>query len=281
MKKPKDMFSYSSGSTEKRVCIVLFGVEQIRNLSCLQLKASGYDSEATDNEDNDSADTDLNKKLSCVICKHDTQPLIECQECRNSYHHECHKPPLNKKNFDPRSVWYCSKCNKSIGKKAVKPIVNKSVINKPASGSPVAFVPTTTAASLNYQNVQFKDTATTGTAACATSSSGGGGNGKLSNSSKLVESRTKGGSLSKFAPYSTNLKPGVSTITTANRTSAAINLVAVNKNKINTTAGHSSFTSNPATVAGATTTNTTSSLSSLDKRLPNLKKVKMNQKFNN
>lgn len=195
-------------------------------------------------------------KFSCVICKQmDSHPVIECQECHHSYHYECHKPPINKKNFaDFRSNWNCSKCSKNINKKSAKSsFMNKSLLSKSTNSSSANSIPSTemtTSVSINYSNSPFKDTLS-----------------KPTNTMKMTESGLKR-PVQKFSPYSTNLKPGVSTITSTNRTSAAINLIAVNKNKINTNSGQASFTS-------------TSSFSSLDKRLPNLKKVKTNQKFGN
>lgn len=42
------------------------------------------------------------------------------------YHQECHKPPITKKDMsDPRLVWYCCKCNKSV-KKVGKPMASTS-----------------------------------------------------------------------------------------------------------------------------------------------------------
>jgi integrator complex subunit 12 len=51
----------------------------------------------------------------CVVCKRTEQrvgnEIVECQECHNLYHQECHKPSLENENVkDPRFVWYCSTC---------------------------------------------------------------------------------------------------------------------------------------------------------------------------
>ncbi|GIY32578.1 integrator complex subunit 12 [Caerostris extrusa] len=62
--------------------------------------------------------------LACVICKSldvtQGNQLIECQECHNLYHQECHKPPATDDYNDPRRVWYCAKCVKSMKKIATK-----------------------------------------------------------------------------------------------------------------------------------------------------------------
>lgn len=43
--------------------------------------------------------------------------LVECQECHALYHQECHKPPVTDQDVnDPRLVWYCAKCTKSLKK---------------------------------------------------------------------------------------------------------------------------------------------------------------------
>nr|XP_034310686.1 integrator complex subunit 12-like [Crassostrea gigas] len=53
--------------------------------------------------------------------------LVECQECHHLYHQECHKPPVTEQDVhDPRFVWYCYKCTKSLKKLVNKPSKNKS-----------------------------------------------------------------------------------------------------------------------------------------------------------
>ncbi|XP_054156389.1 integrator complex subunit 12-like isoform X2 [Oppia nitens] len=83
------------------------------------------DSEATDIEDEnqDAGEFAMEMGLACVTCKQiDIAPnnqLVECQECHNLYHQECHKPPLMDRDIsDPRFVWYCAKCQKSMMKKS-------------------------------------------------------------------------------------------------------------------------------------------------------------------
>merc|ERR1712071_260480 len=76
--------------------------------------------------------------LHCVICTGlDVSPgnqLVECQECHGLYHQECHRPAITDSEVnDPRQVWYCSDCCKTMKKTAskAKPSSNRS--------SPVTF----------------------------------------------------------------------------------------------------------------------------------------------
>lgn len=104
-------------------------------IGCLLQKRPSLedDSEATDIEDNEAADggdfaSDFG--LACVVCKGigttALNQLFECNECHLMYHQECHKPPITKKDMsDPRLVWYCCKCNKSV-KKIGKPMPSTS-----------------------------------------------------------------------------------------------------------------------------------------------------------
>ena len=106
------------------------------------------DSEATDIEENDKeSDSDATKvssqdtgksfsqpegddsfnsmeefgDLVCIICKSmEYRPgnsLVECNECHSLYHQECHKPPATSQEIsDPRTIWYCAKCIKTMKK---------------------------------------------------------------------------------------------------------------------------------------------------------------------
>lgn len=41
--------------------------------------------------------------------------LVECQECHNLYHQDCHKPQVTDKEVnDPRLVWYCARCTRQM-----------------------------------------------------------------------------------------------------------------------------------------------------------------------
>lgn len=43
--------------------------------------------------------------------------LVECQECHNLYHQDCHKPQVTDKDVnDPRLIWYCARCTRQMKK---------------------------------------------------------------------------------------------------------------------------------------------------------------------
>ncbi|GCB71747.1 integrator complex subunit 12 [Scyliorhinus torazame] len=63
--------------------------------------------------------------LACVVCRQMTvtsgNQLVECQECHNLYHQDCHKPQVTDKDVnDPRLVWYCARCTRQMKKMAQK-----------------------------------------------------------------------------------------------------------------------------------------------------------------
>jgi len=63
--------------------------------------------------------------LTCDMCKLLTQEtnnkLVECQECKRMFHQQCHRPSIsNEEISDPRKLWYCSKCIKSVRSFAAK-----------------------------------------------------------------------------------------------------------------------------------------------------------------
>ena len=56
---------------------------------------------------------------NCCVCKSLMQDvgnkLMECDTCQNLYHQECHSPPVsNEEADDPRLVWNCSECSKTM-----------------------------------------------------------------------------------------------------------------------------------------------------------------------
>ncbi|XP_039247771.2 integrator complex subunit 12-like [Styela clava] len=58
-------------------------------------------------------------ELACVVCKgfsNDKGNTIECQECHNWYHRDCHQPPISEDANDPRCLWNCSVCTKKVAK---------------------------------------------------------------------------------------------------------------------------------------------------------------------
>ncbi|XP_067655329.1 integrator complex subunit 12-like isoform X2 [Haliotis asinina] len=96
-------------------------------------KEAAVDDESTDEERSmDADDFAFDLGISCVVCRQfdvsSGNQLVECQECHNLYHQECHRPPVTEQDVnDPRFVWYCSRCSKSMKKmQASKPSKPKS-----------------------------------------------------------------------------------------------------------------------------------------------------------
>ncbi|XP_063165680.1 integrator complex subunit 12 [Candoia aspera] len=76
-------------------------------------------------EETSADDFAMEMGLACVVCRQMTvtsgNPLVECQECHNLYHQDCHKPQVTDKEMnDPRVVWYCARCTRQIKKMAQK-----------------------------------------------------------------------------------------------------------------------------------------------------------------
>ncbi|XP_028661024.1 integrator complex subunit 12 [Erpetoichthys calabaricus] len=90
--------------------------------------------------------------LACVECRQMTvtsgNQLVECQECHNLYHQDCHKPQVTDKDVnDPRLVWYCARCTRQMKRMAQKtqkppqkaatavassaPVVKDTLVKKP------------------------------------------------------------------------------------------------------------------------------------------------------
>ncbi|XP_069834521.1 integrator complex subunit 12 [Dendropsophus ebraccatus] len=72
--------------------------------------------------------------LACVVCRQMTvfsgNQLVECQECHNLYHQDCHKPQVTDKDVnDPRLVWYCARCTRQMKRMAQK---NQKPSQKPS-----------------------------------------------------------------------------------------------------------------------------------------------------
>ncbi|XP_040185622.1 integrator complex subunit 12 [Rana temporaria] len=81
--------------------------------------------------------------LACVVCRQMTvfsgNQLVECQECHNLYHQDCHKPQVTDKDVnDPRLVWYCARCTRQMKRMALK---NQKPTQKPASSIASAVMP--------------------------------------------------------------------------------------------------------------------------------------------
>lgn len=81
--------------------------------------------------------------LVCVVCRQMTvfsgNQLVECQECHNLYHQDCHKPQVTDKDVnDPRLVWYCARCTRQMKRMAQK---NQKPSQKPVPSTTSAAMP--------------------------------------------------------------------------------------------------------------------------------------------
>lgn len=60
--------------------------------------------------------------------------LVECQECHNLYHQDCHKPQVTDKDVnDPRLVWYCARCTRQM-KRMVRTVHFVTTFTFPSPG---------------------------------------------------------------------------------------------------------------------------------------------------
>ncbi|KAL1465292.1 hypothetical protein WDU94_004875 [Cyamophila willieti] len=82
---------------------------------------------------------DYNK---CFVCKNKRSgsgsgnKLIECAECHSSYHQECHTPPISDSDAaDPRLIWYCVQCMRTMNKKSSATSLSSKSTTKSSSGS--------------------------------------------------------------------------------------------------------------------------------------------------
>ncbi|KAG7458679.1 hypothetical protein MATL_G00223050 [Megalops atlanticus] len=126
--------------------------------------------------------------LACVMCRQMTvtsgNQLVECQECHNLYHQDCHKPQVTDKEVnDPRLVWYCARCTRQMKRMAQKtqkpaqkaapaavsaaPVVKDTLVKKPE----VKPKPDTASTFQAFKRAEVKSSATV-----ASSPSGGGSN---------------------------------------------------------------------------------------------------------
>ncbi|KAM3831340.1 integrator complex subunit 12 isoform 1-T4 [Vipera latastei] len=140
-------------------------------------------------EETSADDFAMEMGLACVVCRQITvtsgNPLVECQECHNLYHQDCHKPQVTDKEMnDPRVVWYCARCTRQIKKMAQKtqkpsqkpapavvsvaPAVKDPLIKKPE----IKLKLETTPAFLAFKRTEVKTSATiSGNSATASVSS--------------------------------------------------------------------------------------------------------------
>ncbi|GAB1602366.1 integrator complex subunit 12-like isoform X2 [Argonauta hians] len=102
--------------------------EKVEKSSVILEKSSYKEPEIVVSSDDNMDTTDfiLDLGIACIMCQQfevtSGNQLIECQECHHLYHQECHKPAVVGQDVnDPRFVWYCSRCVKSLEKMATKP----------------------------------------------------------------------------------------------------------------------------------------------------------------
>ncbi|KAI4832933.1 hypothetical protein KUCAC02_015869 [Chaenocephalus aceratus] len=93
-----------------------------------------------DYDETNADDFAMEMGLACVVCRQMTvtmgNQLVECQECHNLYHQDCHKPQVTDKEVnDPRLVWYCARCTRQMKRMASKPAQKPSPAS--ASSAPV------------------------------------------------------------------------------------------------------------------------------------------------
>ncbi|XP_061102514.1 integrator complex subunit 12 [Conger conger] len=131
--------------------------------------------------------------LACVVCRQMTvtsgNQLVECQECHNLYHQDCHRPQVTDKDVnDPRLVWYCVRCTRKMKRMtqkapqkaatvpvSVAPVVKDTLVKKPE----LKPKPDTASTFQAFKRTEVK-------ASAAVSVSPSGGNPSLQSSSGLT-----------------------------------------------------------------------------------------------
>uniref|UniRef100_A0A1B6CB99 Integrator complex subunit 12 n=1 Tax=Clastoptera arizonana TaxID=38151 RepID=A0A1B6CB99_9HEMI len=83
------------------------------------------ESDSDTDSDDDRVLEILEKDLTCVVCRGmavgPRNSLVECIECHSLYHQECHNPPVLETTInDPRLVWYCDTCTKTMNQVQAK-----------------------------------------------------------------------------------------------------------------------------------------------------------------
>ncbi|GFY58133.1 integrator complex subunit 12 [Trichonephila inaurata madagascariensis] len=143
------------------------------DLPTLDQYVTKKEEESDSSEENaDADDFAMEMGLACVICKSldvtQGNQLIECQECHNLYHQECHKPPATDDYNDPRRVWYCAKCLKNMKKvntktqKATKSGVTVSSKESVSQGKCTRSEGSPPAAILPFKRAELKTTISQG-----------------------------------------------------------------------------------------------------------------------
>uniref|UniRef100_A0A3B3XC29 Integrator complex subunit 12 n=1 Tax=Poecilia mexicana TaxID=48701 RepID=A0A3B3XC29_9TELE len=88
----------------------------------------------SDYDETNADDFAMEMGLACVVCRQMTvtmgNQLVECQECHNLYHQECHRPQVTDKEVnDPRLVWYCARCTRQM-KRMMNIFIVDTVVKK-------------------------------------------------------------------------------------------------------------------------------------------------------
>ncbi|XP_061626740.1 integrator complex subunit 12 isoform X1 [Phyllopteryx taeniolatus] len=143
-----------------------------------------------DYDETNADDFAMEMGLACVVCRQMTvsmgNQLVECQECHNLYHQDCHKPLVTDKEVnDPRLVWYCARCTRQMKRMAQKPPQKPSPAS--ASSAPVVIKdtlvkktefktkPDTTSTFLAFKRTEVKTSTTSANPTSSNSSSSGSG----------------------------------------------------------------------------------------------------------
>uniref|UniRef100_A0A1A8J9N9 Integrator complex subunit 12 n=1 Tax=Nothobranchius kuhntae TaxID=321403 RepID=A0A1A8J9N9_NOTKU len=178
-----------------------------------------------DYDETNADDFAMEMGLACVVCRQMTvtmgNQLVECQECHNLYHQDCHKPQVTDKEVnDPRLVWYCARCTRQMKRMAQKPPQKPSPAS--ASSAPVVKDPLvkktelkaktdTTSTFQAFKRTEVKPPATLANPTNSSASSSGSGltgwaafgaktNPSLPATSKLASSGPSGSSKTMAAP---------------------------------------------------------------------------------
>ncbi|GLV45127.1 Integrator 12 [Carabus blaptoides fortunei] len=69
----------------------------------------------------------LKEDLMCIICKGmgvgARNRLVECGDCHNLYHQECHDPTISDEEIESSDAWNCATCKDVQASKSVKKFV--------------------------------------------------------------------------------------------------------------------------------------------------------------
>ncbi|KAF6738339.1 Integrator complex subunit 12 [Oryzias melastigma] len=178
-----------------------------------------------DYDETNADDFAMEMGLACVVCRQMTvsmgNQLVECQECHNLYHQDCHKPQVTDKEVnDPRLVWYCARCTRQMKRMAQKPPQKPSpasassapVVKDPLVKKPEGKLKIDTANTFQaFKRTEVKPPATLASSTISTSSSSSSGltgwaafgaktSPSLPASSKLASSGASGSSKTLTAP---------------------------------------------------------------------------------